>query len=92
MALQKHFKDKVILQEGQQSKYFFIVKSGEVELCKRVRKGNENRAPNETLMSKERVRITDSNHGIERYNDETLEQENHCIEGDDTGILGGSTK
>ena len=50
MALQKHFKDKVILQEGEQSKYFYIVKRGEIELCKRTRKGNENKVPHENLI------------------------------------------
>ena len=59
-------------------------------MSKKVRKGHSDKAPAEAYIAQEKMRVTDANHNIDRYNDETLEKGNHCVEGDDTGIVGGT--
>ena len=61
-----------------------------MELSKKVRKGHSGKAPADAYIAQEKLRVTDANHNIDRYNDENLEKENHCVEGDDTGIVGGT--
>ena len=90
MAPRTFYRDKVVLHEGQETQYFYIVRSGEVELSKKVRKGHANKAPPEPYIAHEKMRVTDANHNIARYDDDNLEKENHCVEGDDTGIVGGT--
>ena len=85
-----YYRDKIVLHEGQATGYFFVVGSGEVELSKQVRKGHSDKAQQEAYIAAEKVRVTDTNHKIDRYSYQNLEKENHCIEGDDTGIVGGT--
>ena len=86
----RYHRGKIVLREGQPTEHVFVVRSGEVELSKRVRKGHSGKAPQEAYIAAEKVRVTDANHSIDRYNDQSLERANHCIEGDDSGIVGGA--
>lgn len=41
--LKKFYKEKVVLSEGENSKYFYLVKEGELELSKRIIKESFNK-------------------------------------------------
>lgn len=50
------------------------MRSGEVELSKKVRKGHSDKAPPDAYIAHEKMRVTDANHSIPRYSDANLEK------------------
>lgn len=88
VTLQKLYKEKLVLQEDEVSKYFYLIKDGEFELTKKLVKLPVNKMKREAFIDDEHVRLTDLTHGIERNNDDVLHQKNHFLEGDLVGFVG----
>lgn len=85
---QKLYKEAVVVKEDNRSNYFYLIKSGEFEMTKKLIKPTSNRDSKEAFIDDEMVRVKDLTHNIYRNTDEVLDQRNYFIEGNKAGFFG----
>lgn len=65
----KFFRDKVILNEGEQSSYFYYIMQGNFELTRKVLKPHLEIKKVDTYIEDEKVRLKELTRGIQRITD-----------------------
>jgi|LakMenE01Jun11ns_1017448.scaffolds.fasta_scaffold8821369_1 CRP-like cAMP-binding protein len=73
LKFQKLYKEKVVVEEDKPSNYFYLIKSGEFEMTKKLIKPTSNRDSKEAFIDDEMVRVKDLTHNIQRNTDEVLD-------------------
>ena len=83
-----HHKGRVVIKENEPNQHLYIVKSGVVEITKRIKKPFSDQDSSKKILRQEKYNLKDKIYGIVRNTDEMYDEQNHVIEGDDTGMMG----
>ena len=83
-------KGETVITEDRENEFLYIVAKGSVKMSIGIKKPYADIDQSKTLLRQEKYNLKDRIHGIVRWTDETLEERNCVIEGDDTGLMGAS--
>ena len=76
------------MTQDRENDFLYIVAKGSVSVSISIKKPYADTDQSKTLLRQEKYNLKDRIHGIVRWTDETLEERNRIIEGDDTGLMG----
>ena len=83
-------KGHTVLHQGHASPTLILVKKGSIRLSIKIKKPYSNKTREADVLKEEKFKLKDAIHGIERNTADTLEEQNHAIEGDGSGMMGAS--